>query len=506
MTTPVFLHNIRMSFLESLLDTVPDLIFYKDISGVYVECNKRFAEFKRLNKEEIIGKNDYQLYDKETAELYIEDDWKIIEKGESTIFEDWVRFPDGRNVFLHTIKTPKYDIDGKMVGILGIARDITEMKNIENRLMERDKFLTTILETAQDGYCVLSLKGRILDVNKSFCSMTGYSKSELLSMNISQIDVMYEEEQTRKNTITILKEGSLLFETVHRRKDGTEFNVEVSSKKLSAGEELIICFSRDITEIKRELKEKENLSYVDHLTGLNNRRYLDNELIRLGRKEYLPLSIIAVDVNDLKLINDAFGHQSGDELLKAVAGTLVRSCREGDILGRAGGDEFAIYLPNTDEQAAERIKNRILKEAEQTRIDPLILSLSVGYAIKSDISQDIKDVIKTADNMMYADKVQHSRIRKYSVLRAFFSTICEKDPCESYHARGVADLSIALAAANGTEETKLDSLRDAALMHDIGKIVVSENIICKPEKLSDEEIEIIKQHPVIGYRDRKSVV
>lgn len=505
MIKPISLNDHRMIFLESLIDTVPDLIFYKDINGVYLECNKKFAEFKGLKKEDIIGKNDYELYDNATAESYIDGDKKIIDTGDPVIYEVWVDYPDGRHSFLHTIKTPRYDNDGNLVGILGISRDITEMKEIEQRLTEREKFLSTILQTAQDGYIALALDGSIMEVNEAFCHMTSYSKKELLKMNISQIDSKLGMEQIIKNTKTILEAGSLVFETVHRRKDGTEFSVEVSSTKLNTGMDMIICFSRDITERKRELKEKEYLSYQDHLTGLFNRRYLDKELKRLDKENYLPLSVIAIDVNDLKLINDAFGHQSGDELLKAVAGTLSRSCRDEDILGRTGGDEFAIYLPKTDRKAAEIVKNRILNEAARTRIDPLILSLSVGYSTKTDMSIDINEIAKEADNMMYADKLQFAKIRKQAVLKEFYTTINEKNPYEKDHAEKVANYSTALAAAIGTNEDKLKSLNDAALMHDIGKIIIPGEILCKPEKLTEEDYEIIKQHSVIGYRILKGL-
>ena len=135
----------------------------------------------------------------------------------------------------------------------------------------------------------------------------------------------------------------------------------------------------------------------------------------------------------------------------------------------------------------------------------MILSLSIGYAVKTDVSQDINEIIGEADNYMYADKVQFSRSRKQAVLKEFFKTISEKHPCEKEHSERVAVYNSALAAAIGTEESKLGSLKDAALMHDIGKITIPGELLCKPAKLTEEEFEIVKQHPVIGYRILKGL-
>lgn len=493
-----------LNSLDSVLDSLPDIVFFKSPEGVYLKCNKKYLELRGKTNEEVLGKTDYQLYPEE-AEFYTDMDRGIAETGIPVEFGEWVQYPDGRRIYVHSIKTAQFDNKGNLVGILGIGRDITEQKLMEQRLAERERYLSTILETTKEGFSILEMNGNIVEVNDAFCEMTGYERAELLSMNIRSIDDKFGSKGISKNIRQIVEDGSTMLDTTHRRKDGSIHNVEVSVTLLDRDKKLMVCFTRDITERKLEMKEKESLSYIDHLTGLFNRRYLEKELRRLDNPSALPLAILVIDVNDLKLTNDAFGHQGGDDLLRELGNVLRRSCRDEDILGRAGGDEFAIYLPRTSKEAAEKVKERILREASEARVEPMVLSLSIGIAIKSHSAQKIGDIVREADNSMYHDKVQFSRMRKQAALDKFLSIIFTKTPYEKLHAERVAELGFALAKEAGLSDDRLVGFKEAAYMHDIGKISISESILNKPGKLTLAEWDEIKHHPAIGYRILKGV-
>ena len=505
MTPKLLRYKHVLNSLDSVLDSLPDIVFFKSTEGVYLMCNKKYLELRGKTKEEVIGKSDFELYPKEEAEFYVEMDKNITNSGMPFEFGEWVQYPDGRRIYVHSIKTAQYNNKGELVGILGIGRDITEQKLMEQKLVERESYLSTILETTKEGFSILEMNGNIVEVNDAFCEMTGYDREELLSMNIRSIDDKFGSEGISNNIRQIIEEGSTMLDTIHRRKDGSTNNVEVSVTLLDKDKRLMVCFTRDITERKLEMKEKESLSYLDHLTGLFNRRYLEKELRRLDNSSSLPLAVLAIDVNDLKLTNDAFGHLGGDDLLREVGNVLRRSCRDGDILGRAGGDEFAIYLPKTNREAAERVKERILREASEARVEPMVLSLSVGIAIKTEVSQNIADIIREADNSMYHDKVQFARMRKQAALDKFLSIIFTKTPYEKLHAERVAQLGFALAKEAGLSDDRLVGFKEAAYMHDIGKISISESILNKPDKLTLAEWDEIKHHPAIGYRILKGV-
>ncbi|KAF5039607.1 putative diguanylate cyclase DgcT [anaerobic digester metagenome] len=167
---------------------------------------------------------------------------------------------------------------------------------------------------------------------------------------------------------------------------------------------MIYAAARDITERIKRQSEVEYLSYRDYLTGLYNRRYMNDSICRLDTERNLPFAIMALDVDDLKLTNDTFGHAKGDQLLIAVSDILKETCREDDIICRVGGDEFVILLPQTDMEAADKIKSRIKQAISQTKIESIMVSISIGYAIKSRADEDIAEVQKLADNRMYSEK------------------------------------------------------------------------------------------------------
>jgi len=160
----------------------------------------------------------------------------------------------------------------------------------------------------------------------------------------------------------------------------------------------------------REKAEKDILymSYHDHLTGLYNRRFYEEELKRLDTKRNLPMTIAMGDVNGLKMINDSFGHAMGDELLRKVAEVIKIGCRADDIIARLGGDEFVIILPKTDAEDAEQIIKRINELSLKEKAGNIDISISFGYATKSNEEENIQEIFKYAEDLMYQHKRSES--------------------------------------------------------------------------------------------------
>jgi len=175
----------------------------------------------------------------------------------------------------------------------------------------------------------------------------------------------------------------------------------------------------EFDEFKRKKYEKKikYLSFHDSLTGLYNRRYFEEELRRYDTARQLPLSIIMADVDDLKSVNDKYGHKIGDKLIIATAKVLNNSSRKEDIVARWGGDEFIMLLPSTTEKTSMEIVKRIKGSFDDNRLDEKILvSASIGFATKSDTSQGVKDIEELADKNMYKDKIMKKdkvSIKKY---------------------------------------------------------------------------------------------
>lgn len=262
----------------------------------------------------------------------------------------------------------------------------------------------------------------------------------------------------------------------------------------------LIGMIQDITDRKRAEEKILYLSFHDQLTGLYNRRFFEEELKRLDVPGNYPLALVMGDVNGLKLINDSFGHATGDELLKSVAEVLGKGCRNDDIIARLGGDEFVMLLPKTDTEETEQILKRITTLALQKRVGSIEISISFGYEIKRSQEKNILELFKKAEDCMYKKKLFEGPSIRGKTIETIISTLHEKNRREEQHSHRVSELCQRMGEALGLREGEVQELKSVGLLHDIGKIAIDENILNKPEKLTSDEWEEIKRHPEIGYR------
>ena len=257
--------------------------------------------------------------------------------------------------------------------------------------------------------------------------------------------------------------------------------------------------------IKNTVKEIKELSHTDQLTGLYNRRFFEEELKRLDTLRNLPLSLIMVDVNGLKLTNDAFGHEAGDQLLQKVAQVLKEECRADDIIARIGGDEFVILLPKTDHLQVATLGERLIGATGKKEIKNLPVSASFGWDTKNSQKEDIETVFKRAEDYMYSKKAYKKDSQRQHSLQIILDTLFTKESREREHARRVSEFSVAIGVALGLSEAEVKELKIAGQYHDIGKIALQEDILSKKGKLSDKEWKEIKRHPELSYNILSSV-
>ncbi|OEG62745.1 GGDEF domain-containing protein [Halanaerobium congolense] len=204
-------------------------------------------------------------------------------------------------------------------------------------------------------------------------------------------------------------EGNLEYTTNWGKKVFLKYKIEIILSKKNGSE--IIIAANDISREKEIEKNLKYFSFHDELTNLYNRRYFENEIKRLDTKRKLPISIIIADLNGLKIINDSYGHKKGDEILIQASQILKESLREEDILARYGGDEFAVLLPNTTKETAEKINKRIKEKCKKINNNPIPISIALGEATKEKPEQDIKEILKKADDKMYKDKLSEEFAR-----------------------------------------------------------------------------------------------
>lgn len=258
--------------------------------------------------------------------------------------------------------------------------------------------------------------------------------------------------------------------------------------------------AQDITERK---KNEEALLYLgthDHLTELYNRRFFEEELTRLDTTENLPLSVIMCDVNGLKLVNDSFGHEAGDELLRRAALIIREACREKDIIGRVGGDEFVIALPKTNSDEAVEIASRMKELATNEYVDNIELSISFGNDTKASGCQSLIEVVANAENHMYRHKLYERSSARSKTIDLIMNTLFEKSNREAMHSSRVSRICQSIATKMNFNKDAVNQMRIAGLLHDIGKIGVDEKILNKPGRLTSEERVDMERHPEIGWK------
>lgn len=214
----------------------------------------------------------------------------------------------------------------------------------------------------------------------------------------------------------------------------------------------------------------------------------------------MPLAVIQADVNGLKLTNDAFGHTTGDKLIKAAANVLKEACRADDIVARLGGDEFIVLLPKTDNNGVEAIVTRMREKINECFIDSIPLSISLGWAVKEDIRENIADIMKKAEDYMYRRKLSESPEMRSKTVHSIMARLSEICAVEKNHSENVGKLAVMLGRNYDLPDSDLSDLQLLGQLHDIGKIDVDPEIINKPDKLNEDEWIAMKKHSEVGYR------
>lgn len=292
--------------------------------------------------------------------------------------------------------------------------------------------------------------------------------------------------------------------------------VAISSQVLGMGLLYIIQMIYDglenqsmiIARSKEKLEASEQkyryLSYHDHLTGLYNRLFWEEEQKRIDNGEQLPISVIVGDINGIKLMNDAFGHEAGDRIIIETAQIMKNCCHDGEVIARTGGDEFSILMPKTLHETAlnrmEEIKQSIIRHNRRILNEAFHINVALGSGTKEEPHGDLKETIKKAELYMNQRKLLEQRSSHSAIISSIKATMYEKSHETEEHSERLAAISRMVGEALHLSQIELDNLELLATLHDIGKVGIDDRILEKPGKLTDEEWIEMKKHPQIGYR------
>jgi len=446
--------------------------------------------------------------------------------------------PDRRAWFIRGY--PIKDANDNVAAMVEVTLETTERKQAEEALRESEEKFDAMLRSIGDHMSMMDKDLNIVWANETAKKIFG---NDIIGKKC------YEVYHRRKEpcepypclTLKAFQDGKVHeHDTQVMDKDGKIIHFHCTANVALRDKEgkptAVIEISRDITEHKRMeevlraseeryrdlYKKAKLLAERDPLTKLFNHRriseLLENEIERAKRKEEV-FSIMMLDVDDLKLINDAYGHVVGDKLLKNIADIFKNSCRSIDLIGRYGGDEFLIILPYTDGERAKNMAQRICEKIQKqglkiNGIKNIPTRLSIGVATYPFDSMVSRELISLADRRMYESKrsgksvvsVSVPEVKEYlitkeptlGVLEGLVNAVNGKDHYTRAHSELVTRFSLSLGKEVNLSHEEMEALRIASLLHDIGKIGIPESILRKPGPLEREEFELIKQHPRLG--------
>ncbi|MDZ7762178.1 MAG: diguanylate cyclase [Desulfovermiculus sp.] len=503
-----------------LSDNILELlnIIYRLQHGKFLTVNPAMAKRFGLTQEELTGKTYHQVMPEELADKRIMDAEKSMNDKEFIYFED-----ERQGRYLQNYYVPMTP-SGQQRAFQIISRDITARIQDEQAKAEQKALLEAIFVNVPLILMLVDSERRIQQINGFATQFAKRPAEDMLGLRggealrclhaLDHSDGCGFEEHCRhcvirKTVLDTLEQGKTYLQveapyTFYLDGQSRNLTLLVSSTPVTfRNSRMALVTLQDISERKQFEEQLKYLSLHDQLTGIYNRAYLENELYRLNISREHPISIISVDLDGLKLVNDTLGHDHGDNLLQVCAKMLQESLRDSDIVARAGGDEFVILLPGTELQTGEKIVQRIQREIKnynQLHKGQIPLSLSIGLACAENEQHDLTEVLKQADDLMYRDKLNRNITSRSQIMTALMAALEERDFITSGHVQRLEELCVKLGKEVELSVNQLSNLNLLAQVHDLGKVGIPDHILFKPGPLNEAEWEIMRQHPEKGHR------
>lgn len=406
------------NFLQEVLNAMPSPIFYKDMEGKYIGCNQAFAAFVGKQPSEIIGKSVYDVFPYIAADKYSEMDQDLLSNPGIQVYEYRMSDATGQHHDVLFNKALFKDINGAVAGLVGAVIDITARKQMEAALQRSEAKYRALFEHMLNGFIYLKAEKnpageivdyRLLECNDAFVTTTGLAREMIIGRTMSESVFANIMAGVNWQGIfnSVLESGEAhTFEYCSPR-----LNKWYLTSVFTPNEDYVAALFSDITTRKLNEERTEYYAYHDPLTGLPNRRLFEDRLavaLSQAQRNEEWVAVLFLDLDNFKPINDTYGHEAGDQLLRQVARRMLNCIRSCDTVARLGGDEFVIILPGTNtRQEIETIATRILVASRDPIVidqDEIVITMSIGISIYPKDGTDITSLMRNADVAMFMSK------------------------------------------------------------------------------------------------------
>lgn len=487
-------------------------IAISNMEGILVYLNDTFAKLHGWQKNELLGQPILSVHNEEQQERVILLLDHLQEKGGFTSEEVWHVTKDGQP--FPTIMSAKR-IKGSDLEDYFVATmiDISLQKEIQTSLLESEKRYRIVSEISNTGVWEYDIKNEFLWCSPEYFKMLGYDyhQFQLKPHNVQETWVTLIHEDDRDRALQTFEtffteKPNRLYENHFRMRcqDGTYRWIWSRGHFVRDDQgnpkDIVVGTHIDITEQKEKQDEIEHISFHDFMTQIPNRRYFQERLEHYDHSDYYPIGILMMDFNGLKVINDAFGHHTGNVALKQVAAILKKRVTPPSVYARIGGDEFAVIFPQAKQAQIDGFIETFNRDISQTDIEGIHYSLAIGSGMKTSVDEEIKDILILAENRMYKNKVLEGSSIRNKAIMSILTTLTDKYKEEKVHSERVSRYCRLMGQAMKLKPDDIKELELAGLFHDIGKISIPDHILSKPGRLDEKEWDIMREHTINGYQ------
>ena len=400
--------------LRAIADFLPSPIFYCDTSLVYRYVNPAGAEWHGRTAGEIIGKKIADIMAPGQVAL-LHDRHREVLAGNTLQFEATRTFSDGSERRVHTEYAPHRTDDGAIVGFFVLLRDITDKYNAGVQAKDAETQLRMISDAVPALISFLDRNRRFVMVNNTAAKWFDRDPEDIVGRRIDELLGPGFAEKSEGFADRALRGERIDYQSDLTYPDGISRAVNktfIPNRRADGVIDGYVVLAYDVTEFKRVESDLRLLATTDSLTGvLNRRRFLEicSEEILRARRYDRRLSVVMCDIDYFKSVNDTYGHDAGDRLLRCFTDLAGRIVREGiDVVGRLGGEEFALLLPETDISNArvvgERLRQAWENQVLETKTGDVRTTCSFGVADLSITHETERDILKQADRALYRAK------------------------------------------------------------------------------------------------------